>query len=473
MTSYDGVGYTNKLTVEELAEQNLLRTEDAASIHTLTRAGGISNDDTYLLEPLLQATRELQYTSNNASTLEADYNNNISGFLKFRTLTQPVTFESFASDFVDFQLAALPPYNPANLSTNTIDDIKARLAVSLDLVTRANLGLFRNSQDLDVLTDAISPPSSTVPNLSTAGAGNIFSAVRIWASQPFASKETTDHTSVNTTTVPNSNWGIDNFSTLDGFPSNVLADISERAFSDFFTNIAPPGTSLDASQVLTKATDYFVRFAHLPDFINVVAAFTSGLTDAQQASVFKNFVINLYYNPANSNAFRLSADIGPFIDKMSANYLAALTGSTTNVNSSVSGSFPKVKILQRIYALIVEMIGIIQEVTASQSEQLKLMTQQQSEMTSLMNDIHVFTSGDGSEIDSTDTTSQEQTVRDSVNQVGTAWTDTIRANRDFIQNAAKSYQSNINSSNDAVNQQASMATSFIQELSTLLGAIYR
>lgn len=467
MTTFDGVGYTDD-SIENLAAGGYLRTEDVLTGpgSTITRGGVASTNSTYLLEPLLAITREAQYTADNSATLDIDYSGLINSFLKNKTPSQPITFDSFADDYIDY--VALQLGNDPDLTSTVLADLKSRLSTALDLTVRANLGIFRDSQDYIPLSDAISPTSSTVPDLTLAQGGSIIT-ITAWASGLHASIETTDHNAAFTPALPTSTWAFDNFQTSQGFPSDVLHDISERAFADFFDKHIGAGPA----DLLPAAEDYFVRFAHIPDYMNVVAAFTSGLTDAQQASIFKNFIVNLYFNPANNNAFRLSADIGPFIDKMSANYLAALTGSSTNVNSSVSGSFPKVRILQRIYALIVEMIGVIQEVTASQSQQLKIMTQVQADMTSLMNDIHVFTSGDGSEVDSSSSTSVDQTNRDSLNTVGTAWSDTIRANRDFLQNAAKSYQSNINSSNDAVNQQASMATSFIQELSTLLGAIYR
>lgn len=472
MSTYNGVGFDDDLSFYDLTSEGHIRTEQplttlSPGLQTdITRetGSGVVTDNTYLLEAFLTISRDITwragYTGPLVGFLDPDYSDDVNLF--FQQYAPPsvnTSFDDVADAFVDFVYNnQIPPTAPtySNLTTAYLDSVKARLADALDLITRMNLGLLKSGDYLQLSTalyPGVGPGFPPVLGDALNLANVAFSTQSIENVQ-------------NTGSVILGDWDLDSAA----FPANLVSDMSTKAFNQFIQFTREPNDN--ARDTLLKAQDFFTRFAYVKDYMLIAQTFTASLSSAEQAQFFHSFIVNEFSSAGSTQV--LSAELGKFLDKAAQQYLIALNGSPSfTPESSVHGSFSKVVILQRIYALIVEMIGVLQKMTASQSDQLKLLTEQQSQLTNIINQVHIFTTDDGTEIDSSDTTSQEQTFRDSVNQVGTAWTDTIRANRDFVQNAAKAYQSNINNSNDAVNQQASMATAFIQELSTLLGAIYR
>jgi hypothetical protein len=253
---------------------------------------------------------------------------------------------------------------------------------------------------------------------------------------------------------------------------SMLTGMVEDAFTGMMSTI--PWASLNASttvdDVVPAIEKYFARFAAVATYINVYQTFNPGFASGADGAAIVSFMKDIIAN--DPTGFNFSHDFGAWYTKMQKDYLVSITGDPNGIPKGVmDASFKKVAIINRIYALIAQMIGIIQKTTAAQADTLKILTVLQGEMTNLIAKTHIFTSTDGSELNDTDATAS--TYRDELNQVVTAWVDTIRANRDFQKSAAQSQQSNVNNSNDAVNQQASMATALIQQLSTLLGAIYR
>lgn len=253
---------------------------------------------------------------------------------------------------------------------------------------------------------------------------------------------------------------------------SMVDDMVNTAFPALMNSI--PWATIGTSDVLNKVVGgfekYFTRFAGVETYFRVYTTFNSNFASGANEVAVLDFIRDIIANDPAS--FSFSKDFGDWYTKMQKDYLVSITGDPNGIpKSAMDESFKKVGIINRIYALIAMMIGIIQKTTAAQADALKVLTVLQGEMTNLIAKTHIFTSTDGSELNDTDATAS--TYRDELNQVVTAWVDTIRANRDFQKSAAQTQQSNVNNSNDAVNQQASMATALIQQLSTLLGAIYR
>jgi hypothetical protein len=471
MSTYNGVGFNEDLSFDDLTSEGHIRTEQplttvSPGLQTdVTRETGYGpvTDNTYFLEVFLNITRSIYatagYSGVNAFT-DSDYSDDVTLFFEqYAPASINTSFADVADAFVDFVVITRIPHGPVpnpapnydDLTPAYLDSVKARLAGALDLITRMNLGLM-------TVADNIQLGSYLFTGDYAPGGFSIFNAL--------ASAESIENVRDVAGIVTLGNYDLDSAA----FPANLISDMSAKAFNRFIVFVREPNSN--AKDTLLAAQDFFLRFAYVKDYMLITQTFTASMSSAQQEQFFRSFIVNEFSSAESTQM--LSAEIGKYLDKAAQQYLIALNGSPSfTPESSVHGSFSKVVVLQRIYALIVEMIGVLQKMTASQSDQLKLMTEQQTQLSNIINEVHIFTTADGSEIDSTDSTSNEQTYRDSVNQVGTAWTDTIRANRDFVQNAAKSYQTNVSNSNDAVNQQASMATAFIQELSTLLGAIYR
>lgn len=147
--------------------------------------------------------------------------------------------------------------------------------------------------------------------------------------------------------------------------------------------------------------------------------------------------------------------------------------STTPVSptqgSSISSSrFENTNILNRIFELILKMLTTLQNVAAAQASRLTFYTQWQKAYSDVLNQIHVFTKGSS---DSTQFTSSD-TTRANLNQLNAQYTQTLQNRQSIISDDAKSLQSNVNQSNDSVNQQSSLGTAILQQLSTILSKLY-
>lgn len=127
-----------------------------------------------------------------------------------------------------------------------------------------------------------------------------------------------------------------------------------------------------------------------------------------------------------------------------------------------------------IFNLLVKMVQALQDTAAAQSQRLQFLSQWQKAYTDSMNQIHSFVANNG---DAYDTPSaddaDEGSLRDDLNRVNSTYTEQLRSLRSQISDEAKTLQTNVNQTSDAVNQQTNMATSLLQQLSTILSAIYK
>lgn len=135
------------------------------------------------------------------------------------------------------------------------------------------------------------------------------------------------------------------------------------------------------------------------------------------------------------------------------------------------GKYGRVLILDAVFRLLSTMIGSLQSVAAAQASRLSFLTQWQKAYTDSMNQVHTFIKSNGDAIGGGG--SAEGAARDDLNRVNSTYTEQLRNRRSVIADDAKALQSNVNQSNDSVNQQSQLATALIQEMSTILGAIFR
>lgn len=151
----------------------------------------------------------------------------------------------------------------------------------------------------------------------------------------------------------------------------------------------------------------------------------------------------------------------------------------TIVNTSVTtDSSARVLVINRLFKLIAEMIDVIQQVAASQAQYLTFLTQWQKAYTDLISEVKTFTRSDGTvfgivgdrENASIQTFDED---RNEVNSTNLTRRERLSNLRGVVSDTAKREQSRINQSQDAATQQGQFATSLIQQLSTILGAIYR
>lgn len=136
------------------------------------------------------------------------------------------------------------------------------------------------------------------------------------------------------------------------------------------------------------------------------------------------------------------------------------------------GNFTSSVILNRIFKLIGSVLTTMQNVAAAQANRLTILSSWQSAYSSMMNQIHTFTAGNGDKgIDDPNNTTQT-TTRGDLNKLNSSLIQTMQNRQSIVGDAAKALQSNVSQSNDAVNQQATVGTSILQDLNTLIGTIY-
>lgn len=140
-----------------------------------------------------------------------------------------------------------------------------------------------------------------------------------------------------------------------------------------------------------------------------------------------------------------------------------------------------VRILNEVFFLIVKMITSIQNVAASQADRLALYTSWQKGYTDLLNQVHVFTGSSKDKLkdaygpftDAPSLSDVQKRRQDEQGNFNAGMVQQITAYKDTVSEDAKALQSRVNQSTDAFNEQANSATAILQELSTILSAIFR
>lgn len=140
--------------------------------------------------------------------------------------------------------------------------------------------------------------------------------------------------------------------------------------------------------------------------------------------------------------------------------------------SLASANYTSTIILNRIFKLILGMISTLQNVAAAQAARLKFMSSWQSAYTDAMSQIHTFIKGDTAHAFG-GTSSADATTRDDLNRLNSSYTQTLQNRQSIVSDDAKALQSNVNQSNDAVNQQSNLGTAILQELGSLLQVLFK
>lgn len=157
----------------------------------------------------------------------------------------------------------------------------------------------------------------------------------------------------------------------------------------------------------------------------------------------------------------------------------------TNTKAAPIASLPvqDVRILNDIFFLIVQMITSIQYVAASQADRLSLYTAWQRGYADLLNQVHVFTGSSQDKLrdfnsgnpfsDNPSLSDVQKKRQDEQGNFNAGMVQQITAYKDSVSEDSKALQSRVNQSSDAFNEQANTATAILQEISTILSAIYR
>lgn len=128
--------------------------------------------------------------------------------------------------------------------------------------------------------------------------------------------------------------------------------------------------------------------------------------------------------------------------------------------------------LNRVLALLTKTISSMQSVAVQQANRLTFLTEWQKAYTSRMNSVHTFVQLNGDAFVS-GTDQSQSTDRQQLNQTNSTYIEGDRSNNSIIADTAKALQTNINQTQDAVNQQSNMCTSLIQQLNSITSTIFK
>lgn len=475
MTSqdYKGVGFDSNLSFAQISPD--LRTTTPLPQNTVpfsTLFGSTTLTDPYLTNLLNSYGQVISKdliiafnVPNNAN--QANFPTEFLPYLFFQQYSGshrlPQTLSDFVSAYVDFYANQFKTADShlvtggidLSLVANKLASFKSSIQTDILNIIKINLGA--NLQNHQSLHDSNDPDFIIQnDNYNTPAEANAFSAL---ANNP----------NLNDTHI------LDEIATqsfnqfLSGFIYPAQGPITFNT-TDFSSQSQPS----DAISFDDQFSAYYARFATVSeDFLNVYTAFfTPGSNNANFTAQLASYIKQLMFPVTGSSApFVPSQQLGQWFQNMQDRYQIALFGSTSTV-SSVGSSSQKVAILLDIFKLVVEMIGTIQSATLAQSQNLNLLSSWQAAYSALEQELHTFTQSDGTWIGGISGTGASK-ERDNANQINSGYLSLMQAQSTQIQNTAKGQQSNINQSNDAVNQQADLATSIIQEFSTILGAIYK
>jgi hypothetical protein len=240
---------------------------------------------------------------------------------------------------------------------------------------------------------------------------------------------------------------------------NPLTEI-ETAFKNFVQRIVSVDSLSDPNIKLSYEKFFEAYFGTPP-----------GLFD----NWFAGFVQKVYGDPFNTPSplagtdgfFNPTVLFDQWTQEILKNYAQYVPGSGATAPSSVAAGAEKTRVLNRIFRLLVLMIESLQKVAAAQSDRLNLFSKWQKAYTDLQNNIKYFLK------DGVGVRDIGDDARNNLNSFNASLTEIIKARKSVLGDDAKNLQTQINQSNDTVNQQTSIATSILQELATILSSLYR
>lgn len=133
----------------------------------------------------------------------------------------------------------------------------------------------------------------------------------------------------------------------------------------------------------------------------------------------------------------------------------------------------RASILNRIIKLLIELVPILQHVGMSQATALKLPTAMQELYTRMIASQFIYTKENSSGYFDDKNQDRDERLRGEKNQEMGIKADKLRSYRDQWADIAKRQQANINTTNEGVNQQIDMITTFFQQLRELTSVILR
>lgn len=259
----------------------------------------------------------------------------------------------------------------------------------------------------------------------------------------------------------------------DNFNGTPLPPGTDRtlAWMDGFSKYLQTTVAIDGNNLLGYETFYDAFFTNNPNLLSEsLDPPPSELFD----DFFAGFLKKIYGDPlagkvGTAGYFAPTLFYDKWTEEVLQYYYANISGSTSLAPSGSNAGSEKTRVMNRIFSLLVLMIESLQKVAAAQSDRLLVYSKWQKAYTDLQNSIKFVTENDTrfhSDL------SGQSSKRLDFNNASTAYTEMIKARKQTIGDDAKNLQTQVNQSTDAVNQQGSMATSILQELSSILSALH-
>jgi hypothetical protein len=256
---------------------------------------------------------------------------------------------------------------------------------------------------------------------------------------------------------------------FNSFLATANAGITTAGVSSFFGAMNSSLTTTAAIQGNTRAqlASAIPNAADLLLYQSIfLALFPSGV-DPSSGKVFTNVVFD-YRNTmiAQKGYFNPSQDFAGFVNNLKVTYEAAHPLFQTLPTSLAPMRADKVMIILDIYKIISQLLNTVQEVAQAQAARLLILSQWQKAYTTLQAQIPVFRAGFPANPNGADINNLNATTNANFRTL-------VQTNQAAVADDIKTLQSNLNQSNDAMSQQANFSTSLIQEMSTILSAIFR
>lgn len=236
-----------------------------------------------------------------------------------------------------------------------------------------------------------------------------------------------------------------------------VGDYFKTQFTQFINNYHLATYNPVAPLVAQNATASDVAL----NFQDVFNAFFTDPTGQDYSHELQAFLTQIVSTTGDRASVLPSASLKEWLSDVQNKYQIALYGAN-GAKSTVAGTFYKVDIINRILTLLTSILGTLQSMTASQAGNLTVLARWQQAYTEQQSKI----SFNVSSISDT----QQQT--NAINQ-RSQFVSMIQTKRSLVQDSAKALQSAVNQSNDTTSQQANLLSALLQQLSTILSAIYR
>lgn len=277
------------------------------------------------------------------------------------------------------------------------------------------------------------------------------------------------------------NWSslqpiIDQFPTPSDFFDNVTQKILDKAIGSLTVADVPAFTSaqfmtyiskwltatgnLQTPQVTDLPASAYVA-GTVPDlntYQNVYQAFFGTTTG------FSNALQNFYNTTISREKYFIPS-------QHFANWVEMISNTTGHVQSNPGTDSDSTRIIFELLSLVKDMVGTLEDLSSAQVERLKFYSNWQQSYTDLIAKVPVVTvSKLGAKIKGND--EQKSNAMQQVGQYNDAWTQKLRSFRDNVASEAKSHQTAVDQTKDAINAQSSLATTLLQDLRTILQSLF-